>query len=239
MSAEDFRSKLFFSPEDLRHNKYKWTRRWGWVIQGGVCVWGGVVSHETPWECFPKTGAYDWKPWAYFDHNYPQYRLSMRLILRTGLPGPLSGDPMLFLLSLVGDGGAGFPICKQKKPKTINGTSFIDDRRVSDPSVPCYRAQKSTADGLSEQNQAITLALLHTGLSIKAACITLARSGDEGGSFGRNCSSGRRSARCHCPWRMPYVNRDQISRKSRGMFTLLSVNYSSISCWQWNERLNL
>lgn len=41
----------------------------------------------------------------------------MRLILRMGLPGPLSGDPMLFLLSLVGDGGAGFPICKQKKPK--------------------------------------------------------------------------------------------------------------------------
>lgn len=99
----------------------------------------------------------------------------MRLILRTGLPGPLRGDPMLFLLSLVGDGGAGFPICKQKKnPQTITGTSFIDDRRVSDPSLPCYRAQKSTADGLSERNQAITLALLHTGLSIKAACITLA-----------------------------------------------------------------
>lgn len=32
-----------------------------------------------------------------------------------GLPGPLRGEPMLFLLSLVGDGGAGFPICKTTK----------------------------------------------------------------------------------------------------------------------------
>lgn len=55
---------------------------------------------------------------AYFEHNEPRYRLSTRLILRMGLPGPLSGDPMLFLLSLVGDGGAGFPICKQTNKQT-------------------------------------------------------------------------------------------------------------------------
>lgn len=38
----------------------------------------------------------------------------MRLILRMGLLGFLRGEPMLFLLSLVGEGGAGFPIWKKK-----------------------------------------------------------------------------------------------------------------------------
>lgn len=35
-----------------------------------------------------------------------------------GLPCPLSGEPMLFFLSLVGEGGAGFPICRQKAQPT-------------------------------------------------------------------------------------------------------------------------
>lgn len=94
----------------------------------------------------------------------------MRLILRMGLPGPLSGDPMLFLLSLVGDGGAGFPICKQKA-KQEPGLLTTEECLVP---LPCYSDQKSTADGLSEPNQPIALALLHAGLSIKAACIMLA-----------------------------------------------------------------
>lgn len=44
------------------------------------------------------------------------YRLSTRLILRKGLPGLCMGEPILFLRSLVGEGGTGFPICKQGQP---------------------------------------------------------------------------------------------------------------------------
>lgn len=48
------------------------------------------------------------------------YRLSARLILRKGLPGPLCrGEPILFFLSLVGEGGTGFPIYKHTKPQSF------------------------------------------------------------------------------------------------------------------------
>lgn len=93
----------------------------------------------------------------------------------------------------------------QTKNKT--GTRFIDDQGVVGPSLHCCSNQKLTADGLSEQKQAIALALLHTGLSIKAACIRLEWWGDEGGSFGRNCSPNGRSAQCHCLWRVQYVKK--------------------------------
>lgn len=78
---------------------------------------------------------------------------------------------MLFLLSLVGDGGAGFPICEQRKQKQEPCLSSSEEYLV--PLCPRCSGQESTADGLSERNQAIALALLHAGLSIEA-CITLA-----------------------------------------------------------------
>lgn len=78
---------------------------------------------------------------------------------------------MLFLLSLVGEGGAGFPICEQRKQKQEPCLSTTEKCLV--PALPRCSGQKSTADGLSEQDQAITLALLHAGFSIKA-CVTLA-----------------------------------------------------------------
>jgi len=58
-----------------------------------------------------------------YEHDGTAYRLSMWLILRMGLPGPRSGEPMLFLRSLVGEGGAAFPICQgQKKQNTVINT---------------------------------------------------------------------------------------------------------------------
>lgn len=101
MSAEDFRSKLFFSPEDLQQRTNKQDAE-------ADSRFSLVMRHHE--NVFPRLALVFG---AYFEHNEPRYRLSTRLILRMGLPGPLSGDPMLFLLSLVGDGGAGFPICKQ------------------------------------------------------------------------------------------------------------------------------
>lgn len=57
---------------------------------------------------------------------------------------------MLFLLSLVGDGGAGFPICEQNRNPIYRQPS----------SVLSLCPVVATRNGLSEQNQAITLSLL-------------------------------------------------------------------------------
>lgn len=102
--------------------------------------------------------------------NDESYRLSARLILRMGLPGPLSGEPMLFLLSLVGEGGAGFPICKNNSHIRILIT--FPYRRVNYAHVPvvqgearchglkslcildvivlCTHCERSAIDGLSQ-----------------------------------------------------------------------------------------
>lgn len=124
-----------------------------------------------------------------------------------GLPGPLRGEPMLFLLSLVGEGGAGFPICNshiksiliriainlKHHARTCEPTmsSLCRERpgvsvwnlsvwflmwsrralAVKDQQLLIDRA--GHAWSAAGQSQAITLVLLYTELSVKAAFIML------------------------------------------------------------------
>ena len=116
-----------------------------------------------------------------------------------GLLGPLRGEPMLFLLSLVGEGGAGFPICNNRSHKILNDfkTShgwvalclcphctysqwlksicvFIVIVQSTQYKDQLLMDWGSHARRTAEQSQAITLVLLYTELSIKAAFLMLA-----------------------------------------------------------------
>lgn len=126
-----------------------------------------------------------------------------------GLLGPLRGEPMLFLRSLVGEGGAGFPICRKtihtwehldqnfnhfKTPHTGELVMLMSPLCRGRPGVGVLNRSVflmwlcralavkdqllmdvgSHAWSTAEQSQAITLVLLYTELSIKAAFIMLA-----------------------------------------------------------------
>lgn len=141
MSGGDFGSRTFFSPDGL-YTPQKRQKIWllmtdyNWKITVQRILLDYVIGHLASSACSDQCRAISTTASTLFIdlmsiycavretivrlssswyltivHNQP-YRLSMRLFLRMGLPGLRRGEPMLLFLSLVGEGGAAFPIWK-------------------------------------------------------------------------------------------------------------------------------